>query len=92
MFRYAAAELCGVEIDKVVFQTVKNSDLRESVLEVNGEPVLNIAIVNGFRNIQNLVQKLKRKKCGYHYVSVTVPCSHLYVLIFFIFSLFISNF
>lgn len=71
MFRYAATELYGVELDKVVFKTVKNSDLRESILEVNGEPVLNIAVVNGFRNIQNLVQKLKRKKCGYHYVSAT---------------------
>lgn len=32
--------------------------------------LLRFAIANGFRNIQNLVQKLKRGKSNYHYVEV----------------------
>ena len=32
--------------------------------------MLQFAAAYGFRNIQNLVQKLKRKKCPYHYVEV----------------------
>jgi len=31
---------------------------------------LRFAIANGFRNIQNLVQKLKRGRCPYHYVEL----------------------
>ena len=44
--------------------------MREAVLEHNGQTVLRVAIANGFRNIQNLVQKLKRNKCLYDYVEV----------------------
>ena len=29
-----------------------------------------MAVANGFRNIQNLVQKMKRKRCDYDYVEV----------------------
>lgn len=54
----------------VTFQPVKNSDMREATVERNGEILLRIAIANGFRNIQNLVQKMKRKKCSYDYVEV----------------------
>ena len=32
--------------------------------------VLRFAAAYGFRNIQNLVQKLKRGRCPYHYVEV----------------------
>lgn len=39
-------------------------------LEVDGEPVLRFALAYGFRNIQNLVQKVKRGKSPYHYVEV----------------------
>jgi len=39
-------------------------------LEKNGEVVLRFAVANGFRNIQNLVLKMKRKKCQYDYVEV----------------------
>ena len=37
---------------------------------MDGKSVLQFAAAYGFRNIQNLVQKLKRKKCQYHYVEV----------------------
>lgn len=39
-------------------------------MEKDGREVLRFAIANGFRNIQNLVQKLKRGKSPYHYVEV----------------------
>lgn len=48
----------------------RNQDLQEVTLEKEGKVVLRFAIANGFRNIQNLVQKLKRGKCTYDYVEV----------------------
>ena len=59
-----------MEVGEVTFQTVKNSDMREATVEHEGQIVLRMAIANGFRNIQNLVQKMKRKKCAYDYVEV----------------------
>lgn len=38
--------------------------------QVEGKPVLKFAAAHGFRNIQNLVQKMKRGRCSYHYVEV----------------------
>lgn len=31
---------------------------------------MKFAAAYGFRNIQNVVQKLKRKRCNYHYIEV----------------------
>nr|CAG4641660.1 EOG090X05AC [Eurycercus lamellatus] len=70
VMRYAAKELYGITLEQINFLPVRNSDLREAVVEQDGHPVLRIAIANGFRNIQNIVQKLKRKKCSYDYVEV----------------------
>ena len=44
--------------------------MQEVSLEHEGETVLKFAIANGFRNIQNIVQKIKRNKCQYHYVEI----------------------
>jgi len=73
VFLMAAKELFGREIncDELTFKTVKNSDFKEITLtNENGEVLLRFAIANGFRNIQNLVQKMKRKKCTYDLVEV----------------------
>ena len=40
------------------------------VLDVNGEDQLTFAFAYGFRNIQNIVQKIKRKKCNYQFVEI----------------------
>lgn len=48
----------------------RNVDMKEATLEIDGIVVLRFAIANGFRNIQNLVQKLKSKRCSYDYVEV----------------------
>ena len=52
------------------YRTLKNADFQEITLEHEGEVVLSFAIANGFRNIQNLVQKMKRKRCHYDFVEV----------------------
>lgn len=54
----------------LMFFDVRNQDFREVTLECEGEVVLRFAIANGFRNIQNVVQKLKRNKCPYHFVEI----------------------
>lgn len=42
----------------------KNSDMYQINLTYNGEVIANTAIVNGFKNIQNLVRKFKPGKIG----------------------------
>lgn len=48
----------------------RNNDFQETTLEKDGVAVLCFASTYGFRNIQNLVQKLKRGKSPYHFVEV----------------------
>ena len=43
---------------------------QEIILEHDGETKLRFCIVNGFRNIQNVVQKLKRKRCDFDFVEI----------------------
>lgn len=63
--------------------------MKEATLEVDGVVVLRFAIANGFRNIQNLVQKLKSKRCPYDYVEVMAcPSGKLFL---FLFSILISK-
>ncbi|XP_050663755.1 probable cytosolic Fe-S cluster assembly factor GI11683 [Leptidea sinapis] len=66
---YAARQLFGEEVQPV-YKNLRNPDFREVTLEREGTVLLRFAIANGFRNIQNLVQKLKRGKSPYHYVEV----------------------
>ncbi|KAJ3697172.1 hypothetical protein LUZ61_000877 [Rhynchospora tenuis] len=71
VFRHAAKELFNVEVnDPVEFRTLRNSDFREAVLEVDGKQVLKFALCYGFRNLQNIVSKVKRGKCEYHFIEV----------------------
>ena len=48
----------------------RNQDFKEVVIEAEGKPTLKMALAYGFRNIQNIVQKVKRKKCDYHFVEI----------------------
>ncbi|XP_034950134.1 probable cytosolic Fe-S cluster assembly factor AGAP009023 [Chelonus insularis] len=70
ILNYAARNIFGMSDIKLQFKNLKNPDFKEAVLERNGQILLHFAIANGFRNIQNLVQKLKRNKCTYHYVEI----------------------
>ncbi|XP_035719082.1 probable cytosolic Fe-S cluster assembly factor AGAP009023 [Vespa mandarinia] len=78
IFHYAAKHLFDENDVTLEFKHLRNPDFQEAVLEKNGEVLLRFAIANGFRNIQNLVQKLKRGKCPYDYVEVMAcPCGCL---------------
>ena len=70
VFHYAARELFSEKVEKLTYKTLRNKDFQEVILEHEGKTVLKFAIAYGFRNIQNLVQKLKRNKCPYHFVEV----------------------
>lgn len=70
IFRYAASQLFDQQDVRVEFKSLRNPDFQEATLRKDGQTLLTFAIANGFRNIQNLVQKLKRGKCPYDYVEV----------------------
>lgn len=70
IFKHAAKVLFNEDVTTLNYKHLRNPDFKEVILEKDGEVVLRFAIANGFRNIQNLVQKLKRGKSGYHYVEV----------------------
>ncbi|ODQ54701.1 iron hydrogenase [Saitoella complicata NRRL Y-17804] len=46
----------------VVVKTIRSSDMKEYILEKDGEVLLKMATCYGFRNIQNIVRKLKPTK------------------------------
>ncbi|NXX54698.1 NARFL factor, partial [Scopus umbretta] len=70
VYKYAAKELFGIRVDTIQYKPLKNKDFQEVTLEKDGAVLLQFALAYGFRNIQNLVQKLKRGKSPYHYVEV----------------------
>jgi iron only hydrogenase large subunit-like protein len=79
IFCAAARELFGIQIPdqpnapspNVIVKTGKNADVREYFLQdQQGKIVLRFATAYGFRNIQNIVRKIKSGKCNYHYVEV----------------------
>lgn len=70
VFRHAAQELFGIHVTEVTYQPMRNKDFQEVTLKREGQVLLRFAVAYGFRNIQNLVQKLKRGRCPYHYVEV----------------------
>ncbi|KAG8007001.1 Cytosolic Fe-S cluster assembly factor NARFL [Nibea albiflora] len=70
VFTYAAKELFGEELKELTYKTLRNKDFQEVTLERDGVVLLCFASTYGFRNIQNVVQKLKRRKTPYHFVEV----------------------
>ncbi|XP_063962013.1 cytosolic Fe-S cluster assembly factor narfl-like [Lytechinus pictus] len=70
IIRYAARELFGKELGELQYKTMKNKDFKEVIVESDGQILLRFALAYGFRNIQNLVQKIKRGKSPYHFVEV----------------------
>eukprot|EP01128_Nolandella_sp_AFSM9_P007746 TRINITY_DN4347_c0_g1_i1.p1 TRINITY_DN4347_c0_g1~~TRINITY_DN4347_c0_g1_i1.p1 ORF type:complete len:496 (-),score=74.04 TRINITY_DN4347_c0_g1_i1:222-1688(-) len=71
VFRYAAQELYGVQVQEIEYHQVRNSDFQEIVLKVDGKVVLKFARANGFRNIQNIMRAIKRKRKNYYdYIEV----------------------
>eukprot|EP00057_Strongylocentrotus_purpuratus_P024896 XP_011679370.1 PREDICTED: cytosolic Fe-S cluster assembly factor narfl isoform X1 [Strongylocentrotus purpuratus] len=70
ILRHAAKELFGKELGELQYKVMKNKDFKEVTVESDGQPLLRFALAYGFRNIQNLVQKIKRGKSPYHFVEV----------------------
>jgi len=71
VFRRAAAEAFNVPVvGEIEWVKLRNADMREAMLSVNGEVVLRVAVAYGLRNIQNLIRSVKLKKCKYHFVEV----------------------
>ncbi|CAK0781927.1 hypothetical protein CVIRNUC_005508 [Coccomyxa viridis] len=73
IFRTAARELYGIDVpwsEPLPLRVLRNADFREVTLEHDGRAVLRFALAYGFRNIQTIVRKMKRKSCEYDYVEV----------------------
>eukprot|EP00762_Andalucia_godoyi_P001654 ANDGO_07062.mRNA.1 putative cytosolic Fe-S cluster assembly factor AAEL012261 len=70
IFRHAAKELFGVDVQQIAWKQGRNPDVRETELIVDGKCVLRFGISNGFRNIQNLVRRVKSGKSEFHFVEV----------------------
>ncbi|XP_060582869.1 cytosolic Fe-S cluster assembly factor narfl-like isoform X2 [Ruditapes philippinarum] len=68
--RYAAQEILGITVDNLKYKTLRNQDFQEVTIETEGKPPFKMALAYGFRNIQNIVQKIKRGKCPYHFVEI----------------------
>lgn len=46
-------------------------------IQVEGETVLKFALCYGFRNLQNIVRKVKSGKCDYHFLEIMAcPSGH----------------
>ncbi|XP_050213456.1 protein NAR1 [Mercurialis annua] len=71
VFRNAAKTIFGMDVKgPLSFKTIRNTDFREVTLEVDGHIVLKFALCYGFQNLQNIVRKVKMRKCDYHFVEV----------------------
>ena len=68
----AAKELFNHDLkpDQIVYKTLRNSDYKEVNLEIDGETKLRFCLAYGFRNIQNIVQKIKKNSCPYDYIEI----------------------
>jgi iron only hydrogenase large subunit-like protein len=69
---YAAKKLFDQDLkfEELSYKQVKNSDFKEIELKIDGEVKLKFAFAYGFRNIQSIVQKIKKNNCNYHYVEI----------------------
>ncbi|XP_027775174.1 protein NAR1 isoform X1 [Solanum pennellii] len=71
IYRHVAKVLLGQEVKgPLAFKTIRNSDFQEVSLEVNDKSVLKFALCYGFRNLQNVVRKLKMGKSDYHFLEI----------------------
>ncbi|KAF6095693.1 nuclear prelamin A recognition factor [Phyllostomus discolor] len=70
VFRHAAKELFDEDVGEVTYRTLRNKDFQEVTLERSGEVLLRFAAAYGFRNLQNVVLKLKKGRLPFHFVEV----------------------
>ncbi|XP_053197646.1 nuclear prelamin A recognition factor isoform X1 [Scomber japonicus] len=70
VFKHAAKELFGLDVQEITYKTLKNRDFQEVTLERDGETLLQFAAVYGFRNIQTLVHRMRKGRVPYQLVEV----------------------
>ncbi|XP_030630159.1 nuclear prelamin A recognition factor [Chanos chanos] len=70
IFKHAAKELFGLDVQDIVYKTLRNRDFQEVTLEKDGETLLQFAAVYGFRNIQTLVHRMRKGRVPYQLVEV----------------------
>lgn len=70
VFKHAAKELFGLEVQDITYKTLRNRDFQEVTLERDGETLLQFAAVYGFRNIQTLVHRMRKGSVPYQLVEV----------------------
>ncbi|XP_028967410.1 cytosolic iron-sulfur assembly component 3 [Galendromus occidentalis] len=70
VFTSAVRELFGEEVPFCDFKTLRNKDFTEVMFTRGDQVLLRVAICNGFRNIQNIVQRIKRGTCNYDFIEV----------------------
>ncbi len=73
VFIHAAKELFGNDLanDEIVYEAVKNNDFLVTTLkDESGKTLLKFGVANGFKNIQNVVQKMKRKRCDFDFIEI----------------------
>jgi len=71
VYRYASKELWNMEVDNVQYKQGRNTDFSEVTLEGDGKTLLRFARAYGFRNIQNVVRRLKlQNRCEYDFIEI----------------------
>src|SRR5690606_7108625 len=72
VLRYVARATLGVDVasDDIEFKVQRNADFRVATVSAADGRSVSVAIMNGFRNIQSLMRKLKNGKCPYVYIEV----------------------
>lgn len=70
VYKHAAKELFGVDVQEITYKNLRNRDFQEVTLERDGETLLQFAAVYGFRNIQTLVHRMRKGRVPYQLVEV----------------------
>lgn len=73
MVRFTVQSLLKEQLtdDRIQYKTRRNRDFLEvEIIPKEGQNKIVFAVVNGFRNIQTLVQQIKRSKCEYSFVEI----------------------
>ncbi|KAK3782930.1 hypothetical protein RRG08_016309 [Elysia crispata] len=68
--KFAASILLQTQVDSLSYKVLRNQDFQEVTVSAEGKPPLKFALAYGFRNIQNIVQRVKRGKCTYQFVEI----------------------
>eukprot|EP00741_Cyanophora_paradoxa_P002473 tig00000076_g2397.t1 len=51
-------------------QPLKNQDMREASLDIDSQRSIKFAMAYGFKNIQNVVRRVKQKSCPYDFIEI----------------------